>query len=462
MRGYAFRRTARVAVLERSCGRSRRSLPRLSVRAAANRQLEQYLDYLECDRDQVSAGVADPSYGPPEPASTFEDYQLKTGLITFVLLASIYSSVLANVGVFGGSGRTIELSNSEQVQLVSEEVTIAPLLGLKAEADQVEYRCRFVLKNLSPTAVKVQVGFPLDGGLHSERGIDEADQVLSHHFIARDEHDTYHVRYRHQEPPAKYRELLMWDMAFSPLEEKVLRVGYILPMSVAVATTANQKEGPSENSAPRYGRPWYAMLEPCVFEQLTYITETGNSWKVPIEKATFNIANDGTSFWMSRRSEFFLAAVDPPLGGSEPQRLYRMKVGLTYLQQSAGDWKHDSENGCMTWNIRNYKPGTPIRFSWFGTCLPGEAGECDSIVRQLMGTHPQEAEVLELSEIVGAFYGMAPKTDLVKKFVKRQVWYHPKDGLRRSELTDEQRATLTRLEVIAKEGLKASAVISEE
>ena len=77
-------------------------------------------------------------------------------------------------------------------------------------------------------------------------------------------------------------------------------------------------------------------------------------------------------------------------------------------------------------------------------------------MRQLMGEHPKTAEVLELSEIVAAFYGIPPKTNTVKTFVERQVWYHPKINLQRSELTEQQRETLVRLEAIAKEGLRAS------
>lgn len=378
---------------------------------------------------------------------------MKAGCLAFAVLSLICSSVFGNVGFFGGSGRTIELSKSEQVQLVSEEVTIAPMLGPNADEDQVMYRCQFVLKNVSPTAATAQVGFPLDADLHKGSVLDETEQVLSYHFIARDDHKTYHVRYVHRDPPAKYRELFVWDMTFSPKESKRLRVAYILPMSVAVASTARHEKGSSENAAVPYGRPWYVMLEPCAFQQLTYITETGNSWKGPVEDAGFRVQIAETAYWMSRRSDFFLSAVDPPPGSSEPQRLYQMKVGLTYLQLSPDNWKYDSEEGSMTWRSHEYKPGTPIRFSWFGTALPAEAGDCESVVRQLMGAHPEAAEVLELSEIVAAFYGIAPQTDAVKTFVERQVWYHPRCSVQRSGLTEEQRETLARLEAIAKEGI---------
>ena len=86
-------------------------------------------------------------------------------------------------------------------------------------------------------------------------------------------------QYIRQDPPAKYRGLFVWDMAFSASEKKILRVGYILRMSIALASTTRPKKGSSENVPATYGRPWFTKLEPCVVEQLTYITETGNSWK---------------------------------------------------------------------------------------------------------------------------------------------------------------------------------------
>ena len=376
---------------------------------------------------------------------------MKARRLTLAILLLIGSSALGNVGIFGGSGHTLELAKSEQVQLVSEEVTIAPVPGVRAERDQVAYRCEFMLKNLSSEEVTAQVGFPVDGLLYEDDSLDETERVLAYHFIARDDRTTYHVRYVHREAPAKYPELFVWKMTFSPQETKRLHIAYILPMSVATAGTARQQEGSPESVAPTYGRPWYAALEPCVYEQLTYITETGVSWKGPLEEATFCVETFSLSNWMSQRSTPFLAAVDPPPGSSQPQQLYSMKVGLTYLQKSPGDWKCNLEQGTVTWKSRNYKPGEPIRFAWFGTALPATPDDGAFLVQQLMGNNPKRAEVLELSEIVAAFHGIPPKTDTVKKFVERQVWYHPDNRLRRSELTEEQRATLTRLEAIAEE-----------
>ncbi|MHB8860939.1 MAG: hypothetical protein ACYC6N_00940 [Pirellulaceae bacterium] len=396
---------------------------------------------------------------------------MKTYLLACMLVALLESSLFANAGYFSGSGHTIELSHSDQIQMVSEEVTITPLPGFQSELDQVEYRCSFVLKNLSPTATTIQVGFPLDGELVEDSpdeddsvvlDIDDTDRVMSYHFIARDNDHTYHVRYVRRDRHAKLRRLFLWDMAFAPQEEKILRVGYVLPLSVGIASTVQRQVALSKDVSPRYMRPWFAALEPCLVKYLAYVTETGNSWRGPIESATFHVVSEPTRFWLERRQDSFLAPVAPPPGSSELQQLYSMKVGLVYLQQSSGDWRHDVDHGSVTWAVHNYKPDAPILFVWYGTSLPRNASQCECVVRQLMGSDPQKIEVFELAEIVGAFYGIAPKSDSVKEFVERQVWYHPKSGLERSALTDEQRETLARLEMIATEGLQASASIAEQ
>jgi len=132
---------------------------------------------------------------------------MMTRLLACMLVAMMESSLFANAGYFGGSGHTIELSHSDQIQMVSEEVTITPLPGFQSELDQVEYRCRFVLKNLSPTATTIQVGFPLDG------------ELVEH----------------------------------SP-EEKILRIGYVLPLSAGIASTVQRQVALSKDAEFKPGR----------------------------------------------------------------------------------------------------------------------------------------------------------------------------------------------------------------
>ena len=176
---------------------------------------------------------------------------MRTAVLTFVVVVFFGVNAIANVGVFYGSGKTIELIKSDQVQLVSEEVTISPQWGAVAELDRVEYRCKFILKNRSEKSVKVYVGFPLDRELHGTTTPDATDTVLSYHFIARDADNTYHVQYvSGGGDTSKYNELFLWEMAFAAGETKVLQVGYILPMSITMSLT-NREQGTIPKAAIR-------------------------------------------------------------------------------------------------------------------------------------------------------------------------------------------------------------------
>ena len=86
-----------------------------------------------------------------------------------ILLFAITSQLSeANVGVFTGYGHSIELTSTDQIQMVREEVTIIPgrgrfqFSGSVPGMDRVEYDCRFELKNLGEDSATIQVGFPLN------------------------------------------------------------------------------------------------------------------------------------------------------------------------------------------------------------------------------------------------------------------------------------------------------------
>jgi hypothetical protein len=135
-----------------------------------------------------------------------------------LLVVTICGQASANAGVFFGSGQTIELGKSADVQLVSEEVTITPMRGgflfdgsvdnQFLEDDRVTYDCEFVLRNRAKKLVRVQVGFPINHMYRSRRWHETPDAaemsrleadcgelVREYRFIARDRAHTYHLRF---------------------------------------------------------------------------------------------------------------------------------------------------------------------------------------------------------------------------------------------------------------------------
>jgi hypothetical protein len=70
-----------------------------------------------------------------------------------VLIIFSFNIAHANVGVFTSYGQTIELTNTNDVQMKSEDITIIPregdlpFNGGVPGMDKVEYKCKFNLKN---------------------------------------------------------------------------------------------------------------------------------------------------------------------------------------------------------------------------------------------------------------------------------------------------------------------------
>ncbi len=322
--------------------------------------------------------------------------------------------------------------------------------------------CKFVLKNLSKKPVKVHVGFPLDREVHGTGPAPDAtDMVMSYHFIARDADNTYHVQYVTGDK-SKYNELFLWDMTFASEETKVLQVGYIIPMSYTAAVTLRGKI----DLPLRPEKPWHAMLEGCIVEHFSYITETGSSWAGPIEKATFRVEAGSFEWFLDRRPtenaiEMALFAAQfaaQPKAKPDPELMKKMMGGppetslsvAAYRDVSPDGWKQDSEHGAITWEFRNFRPGPPLRLRYYSVLFPRDTKSCDEWVRLVLGAKPAKADLLELREITAAFYGIAPQSESAKKFAVQQIWYHPKSGLRESELSDNQQAVLKSLDSIAK------------
>ncbi len=339
----------------------------------------------------------------------------------------------ANTGIFFGSGHTITLGKSEQVQLVSEDVTITPNCGWQPIADSVDYRCKFVLKNLTAKPVSIQVGFPLDSQFaREEKQPPATDLVLRYSFIARDDKTTYHVRFIPNDSEKKFSSVFLWDMAFDPAETRVLHVAYRLGMSQGVGTT-------NKDTMKKYEKPWHAALASCAVEHFYYVTETGKSWAGTIEHASFRVVIGSWEDCLQKRPvQFDGEPTEPKPNQQWWQYGFPLKTGSVYQHIEPEGWKseHHESNSTLdtkTWEYRPYKAGPPIAFLYYIVAFPRTVADCESWVRHVLGPKPSKADLAELREIAAAFYGIAPKSASAKKFVEQQIWYHPKEGYRPRE-----------------------------
>jgi len=402
---------------------------------------------------------------------------MRRSLLGFCLLLALCGKAFGNAGLFLGSGHSLQLVKSADVRMVSEDVTITPICGVSAMMHSVEFRCRFVLKNVSAKPLKIQVGFPLDREPRLIEG-DDTDLVLSTHFIARDANNTYHVRHVAGNPQAKYRHIFLWDMEFAAGETKTLHVGYILPMSVAAGTTRNVDDKEKTQFPAKHEKPWHVRVEACMVVYFSYITETGQSWAGPIEKAAFRVRNNGFDHCLRKSPEFVggdpadfppgMELPDEDPNSSQPGSMadlgfvLGLKLGTVYPRISPEGWKPayipelppgkpkpEYEPDGIAWQFENYKPGPPLRFTYYLVGFPEAVADCDPWVRRVLGKTPKKADVLELREIVAAFFGVVPQTASVKRLAEQQVWYNPKSRVSESELSGPQRAVLARLTTIA-------------
>lgn len=405
---------------------------------------------------------------------------MRTSLFGLAVLFALCGRAFGNTGVFAGSGHSLQLVKSADVQMVSEDVTITPICGVSSTTDSVDFRCTFVLRNRSAKPLTIQAGFPLDRGTSGPPPApsDDTDKVLSYHFIARDSNDTYHVRYAAGDPQGKYAHIFLWDMTFAAGETKTLHVGYILPMSFAASTTRKVNDPAEAIYPPEYEKPWHARIEACMVVYFSYITETGQSWTGPIERATFRVNSSVFGGDLRRLPEYVggnpanapaematsaeeSAAEDVP-GMSDLGFVLGMKLGTVYPHISPKGWKpayipeiHSGEpkpnykpDG-IAWTFENYKPGRPLEFNYYLAGFPQAAADCDSWVKCVLGKTPTKADVLELREIVAAFFGVAPQTASVKRLVEQQVWYNPQSKATESDLSKSRQVVLARIKTIA-------------
>ncbi|MBN1908123.1 MAG: hypothetical protein JW818_00155 [Pirellulales bacterium] len=409
---------------------------------------------------------------------------MRPTVLCLAILVGWGVEAFGNAGIFSGSGHTVQLIKSNDVQMVTEDVLMRPICGASSMAHSVDVRCKFVLKNKSGKKVAIQVGFPLDSQWHhmnKSKLAEDTTEVLKYHFIARDENDTYHVRYVVRDEDNKFTHLFLWDMLFTPGETKTLHVGYIMPVSVSAFTTRKFDE--KNPVPPRYKKPWHHRLDGAMLLHFSYVTETGNSWAGPIEKAVFRLDNSAFEYNLQRRPEYIgghpaddvseteTPDADMPSADGDPigpDYVYGMKLGALFFQASpkGGRPAHIPElppdspsrqppNGII-WEYKNYKPGEPLGFSCLLLGYPETPSDCGPWVRGVLGKNPSKVDLRELREILAAFYGVPPTTPSVKRFVSQQVWFKPKSKRTEAQLPKLRRAVLNRLDELAEKAERES------
>ena len=214
-------------------------------------------------------------------------------LLTLCLLFLIFVSCFGNAGVFRGSGQTPTLEKTDKIQMVEEEIIMIPRRGNYPvdtsghNLDKMEFRCRFILRNLTEQEVVIPVGFPLDidANLTDDKGNFNLSQLIGHYgFTAGTKDKTFPVRFVPWDKKKKFSKLFLWEMTFLPKQEIELFVNYTMEGYQGLDGTIRNQDWDKR-------KPYKCeYLEHLIFglgQAQFYVTETGSSWAGVIEKAVF-------------------------------------------------------------------------------------------------------------------------------------------------------------------------------
>ncbi|MBE6370220.1 MAG: hypothetical protein E7056_08700 [Lentisphaerae bacterium] len=214
-------------------------------------------------------------------------------LLTLCLLLFVFISCLGNAGVFRGSGQTPTLEKTDKIQMVEEEIIMIPHRGNYPvdtscrNLDKMDFRCRFILRNLTDQKVVTPVGFPLDtqARLQDNKGKFNQSQLIGHYgFTAGTKDKTFSVRFVPWDEKKKFSKLFLWEMTFEPKQEIELFVNYTMEGYLGMAGTRRNQDW---NKRKPYKCEYLEHLTFGLGQAQFYVTETGSSWAGGIEKAVF-------------------------------------------------------------------------------------------------------------------------------------------------------------------------------
>jgi len=392
--------------------------------------------------------------------------------LTFYFLFSVFVNCFGNVGVFRGSGQTPVLGKTDQIQMVEEYIFMIPHRGNYPvdtscrNLDKMDFRCRFLLRNLSDKTVVIPVGFPLDteARLQDDKGKFNQSHLIGHYgFTAGTKDKTFPVRFVPWDRKKKFSKLFLWEMTFEPKQEIELFVYYTMGGYLGLDGTMRNRNWDKRKP---YKCEYLEELTGGIGQAQFYVTETGSSWAGVIEKAVFRYYPYEFEEYLAKR------------GAWEESRKDRKKRLNMRKKNPADMWQLFTPDMPMirTWNPvfekwqpkqgkyekdryleLVFQPYTPqkqdnIRIGYTFVCIPQNAEEFEllcAVVKaklekeavfkeRLKKNHPDRYEKLwknrhippygaevrkNIADVVLEFHGIARNNPEIADFLADQVWY---------------------------------------
>ncbi len=343
-------------------------------------------------------------------------------LLTVLSFCALVADCFANAGVFSGNGQTLELTSEQQVQMVSEEITITPGRGPNlfdggtAGADRVDFRCLFTLKNLTAETVTAQVGFPLDAedSLHNSTAPRTTSELIAaYRFIAQDEQGVHNVTYTPGDRHKKLRHLFLWTMTFTPGEEKKLRIDYTMPISMGLVEVVK-----ASRSTP-YAKTWYSELEGALVEEFGYVTITGASWAGTIKKAEFTVDAGRFDDYLTHRP---LVETNDPVTKARALRKIPVEHPTLFRLYSPEGWQTDSQGNHRLVHT-DYVPAENLRFRYYLLLFPRTVAELEKTLPRLKKSPWSSEDYVDLRDILREYNGDKTGNPRLSEFLENQLWH---------------------------------------
>lgn len=377
--------------------------------------------------------------------------------MTLVLFLAILQNAHGDAGVFTGNGQNLHQVTSKTIQLVNIDVTIVlgrgPFLfdGSVPGMDEAEYRCSFLLKNLTDENAEVKVGFPVDSqfaqGIQPESNDESFDWVMDYGFIAKDEKATYDVEFVRRKPSSgsgEFGSVFVWTMHFSPKETRKLNVQYRIPMSMGLIPMA--KDEMHTRTAGVFGQEFLNIGQ---LEMAGYITSTGSSWAGNVESATFRLVTTSFERYFNRRG---IGEEDDADMDQEDRERFNSSFPVPhpwwYREIEPAGWTPTKAG--VEWKYQNYKPKDAIQIRYYTTPFPRRNEEVDPFVKRfataITSKEGRAVGLRQLREVLLATWGKEPDDPVAKGYVSQQIWYKPRADFHVSDLSQSQKSLLSRFD----------------
>ena len=248
-------------------------------------------------------------------------------VLWFISLPSIVS---ANAGIFSGAGNQVMPIKSNDIQLVTEEVTIKLRVdeqdGLSFPfVPRADVLAEFHLRNTKNERVSIEMGFPF----MDLQGFGNEELVLSKlNFRVREVEAERKVVLKEGiieptlDPKGLFKKVFVWEEPFEPLQTKKLVITYQLLLTVGSDTLS---------------------VIPSIAYNFHYITKTAYTWTGSIEKAVFSL--DCSDFFQKiNRNDFTKGFPDDiPIIISRPIFLYKMGPSTFVRDKGIFRWEFTGE-----------------------------------------------------------------------------------------------------------------------